>query len=191
MIVYKVIVCRNSGEKEFYIGVNDSGEFDQKEFVTDEFQLNNDAKVSPGLFFMLDETCVLQLERVMNPSKRILNSITEDMKFDIKDIKTFKSCAECNKKGMSLMLSDGTMYYPENSEDFEQFEGKYIKVRINGDEVYAFVSSYKYHTKEHDKDIEYIEGCYSKLDEFDEVEYPIETGRKVKPEILTRKCTDC
>lgn len=193
--VYKVIPCKNSGEKPFYIKVEDSGAFSVEEFKNNQFDFLEDSKLSASSYIMLSNNlCVMQLQKIFNPSQSLIDSIKEENSFSISEIKQFKSCAECNKIGYKLTTQDGTVLYPENIEDFEGFEDKVIKIQFNGQILCVKVETYKYHTKEHISGIMPVENCYKSFSECEcnfQPEIDITTGRKVKPEELTNKITLC
>lgn len=193
-VVYEVVICRNNGEKPFYIKVKDSGEFSDTEFDNNEFNFSHDESITAGCNMMLEDKCVLVLQRLDNVPKYIESNITDKFTYNLSDIKVFNSCSECNKKGMSLTLNDGTIIYPENTEDFEGFENSFVKINYNGEIVCAKVETYKYNSKEHSGAVELIEGCfrnYNKCIQENSENDCIESGRNVKPDILTKKLSKC
>ncbi len=190
-VVYKVIVCRNKGEEPFYIKIEESGSFSSA-FGHSQFDFREDQQVSPQYSMMLpDGICVTRISEVKEPSSYILNQLKKNNNvFSVENIKKFENCAECNKTGMKLILDNGTVLSPENSDVFAYSEGKYVSINYNGQLVYAYVESYKYHTVDKHEEITLIEGCLSRKPKVTK-KYVPQVGRKVDPDVLVNKCTKC
>lgn len=199
--VYKVIVCKNSGEEEFYIRLTVSGEFTKEEFVYDEFNFKDSVYIDPSLYLMLSNgQCVIIQDGPIDESELdedILNSITENETFDMSSIQLFKSCSECNSICYGIMKQNGYIVYPNNSEDLAIYLDRVLKFEYDGDVFYGQVVSYKcYMEQKSEIDVDILEGCWSSFDEITNEEMSsdeisIETGREVEPDVLTKKCTSC
>lgn len=193
--IYKVVICNGLKNESYYIKVESYGEFSKKEFVSKEFNLTESSYINPTFTVMLkDGSCVTLLDGPINEQlvpKKILDTITEELTFNIEDLALYKTCEECNLICYGLEKEDGTIIYPENSDELKFYSQRVLSVEYDEEVFYARVVEYKcsMHQKSGES-VDIIDGCWSDFpsDIIVEKESNICHGRVVDPDVLTKTC---
>ena len=182
----------------FDIRYDSYGEFQQDAFNNkSEFNNHNDIYLDQDKDYMIADKCYV-LKKINISSDHYDKAYADEHSFTKKDFLVIAdTCQECNKIGYSITDTDGNIFYPENSDELKDYQGKYVKVMDSDNNVFcAFVDTYKFYSKPKSEPVTIIHGCYDSFESCDKItdeeakEIEIK-NRDIYPGEQVKKCWPC
>ena len=164
------------------------GEFDNGEFVKNEFNFSTDIYLDTTMSNMLPNGHCVTL-RQLNYMEDYID-VENLVVIAAGSVKFTGTCNECGKIGYGLMDENGNRYYPENWDDLKKYEGIDITFSIDGGEpIKGSVITYKYYSEDRNGIAEILEyKCKEEVCDTKEKEPMANIRRSVKPGIHVKKC---